>query len=109
MEHPAHVRVPEAAQQSQCCVAVDMWRMRVAVVIGGLVMSSMRRTPANDRTLGGDRTADRKEQSDRPIGFKRAVGEMAMKPDRHAITRQRVHADHRAEFDPADAGSPAMP
>ena len=81
-EHPAHVR-PEAAFTR---------RVRIAVLVGVLMMDAVRRDPEDRPAFERERPAQRQEVLDRFRGLEPAVGQQPVIAD----------ADAEADHDPVD-------
>ena len=82
LEEPAHMCMPEAAQQSEKTIALLVRRMRVLCAcrcadgdaVAVLVVTPMHGDPFQERPLDGHRAEDGQHKLDRPIGFKGPVG-----------------------------------
>ena len=82
-EHPPDMGVEEAAQGATPAAAVtDMRAVRVAGLIGEVVVLAVGGHPVDDRTLGGGGPQRGERRSRQAVALEASVGEQAVKADR---------------------------
>ena len=106
LEEPAHMGMPEAAQQSKKTIALLVRRMGVFVRVAVLVVTPMHGDPFQERALDGHRAEDGQYKLDHPIGFEGPVGKQSMVADGDSHGRQRIHPQQQAAIDPMEAPAP---
>jgi hypothetical protein len=70
--------------------------VRVAVLVRELVVLAVVSHPGVDRAFDGEAASDGEGDPQRPVRPERAVGEVAVEPDRDAVPGDQVH-DHGEE------------
>ncbi len=106
-EQPAHVGVPEAAQDPDHAVAVsDVGAVRVALDVGVRVVLAVVGDPGDHRALHGHRAEGREGVLGRLVGPEGAVGEHAVEADRDPARRGEVHDRQQRQVVPAHQAAP---
>ena len=106
LKEPAHMGMPEAAQQSKKTIALLVRRMGVFVRVAVLVVTPMHGDPFQERAFDRHRAEDGQYKLDHPIGFKGPVGKQSVVADGDSDGRQHVHPQQQPAIDPMEAPAP---
>ena len=87
-------------------LAVAPRRVRVAFLVAEGVVPAVVGHPPDHRPLDGGRPGDGERDAHRPLGLERAVGEVAVEPDRDAVAGDRVGDEGDDHVGQADAVAP---
>ena len=89
-QHPRHMRIPDTAQATEQSRAVQVGRMRIAVLIAVGVVAAMGGDPEHDRPLGRYRAADQQQSLEKGRGAECLVGQIAMEAHRDAAHVEEI-------------------
>src|SRR5206468_9132312 len=102
VEQPADVRVPEALDEGLEVVAVAPRGVWVTLLVAERMVAAVVGNPADDGTLDREAAGDGERDPHRSRRLERAVGEVAVEPDSHAMPGDRVHDDGDQDVVPAE-------
>ena len=108
-KEPADMRVVNALEKPQPAVAVEVGRMRVALLVAFLVVMPMVGNPAQQRSLDCHATQNPEQGSDRAGRLEGAMGKEPMESDRDPQPGKGVHDQHDGQVGPAKQAAPAEP
>src|SRR5690349_21451506 len=107
-EHPSHVRVPPAAQNTGEAAAKLMGRMRVALVITALMMPAMACHPKQDRALCCHRAGYAKTGGQRSTALEASMSEKSMKSHGKPERSDYIHRAAEDQIERRNAIAPKM-
>lgn len=105
LKEPSHVRMPQSAEGVEDPRPVQKRRVRIALVIAEIVVTTMSGGPLHNRPLGGHRSENREEPPEPLRRLKRTVGEIPVKAKASADVAGPVHAQKEQDFDASHRGA----
>jgi hypothetical protein len=98
--------MPDASQDAEHALVMDVGRMRVARLVGVLVMATVHGDPPQERPLDRHRAEDGEDELHRDVRLERAVNEQPMVTDRDSQAGQDVESQQEAQVGPVESPAP---